>query len=71
VKWIRLAQDRDRWRAVMKAVMNLRFLAPRSQLVLKYFSSITYVECVCGRPYCIIMVNSHFSAILFTACILF
>jgi hypothetical protein len=28
--WIRLAQDRDRWRAVESAVMNLRALAPRS-----------------------------------------
>jgi hypothetical protein len=26
VDWIRLAQDRDRWRAVMSAVMNLRVL---------------------------------------------
>jgi hypothetical protein len=30
VDWIRLAQDRDRWRAVMSAVMNLQVLAPRS-----------------------------------------
>jgi hypothetical protein len=30
VDWIRLAQDRDRWRAVMSAVMNLLVLAPRS-----------------------------------------
>jgi hypothetical protein len=30
VDWIRLAQDRDRWRAVVSAAMNLRVLAPRS-----------------------------------------
>jgi hypothetical protein len=30
VVWIRLAQDRDRWRAVVSVVMNLRILAPRS-----------------------------------------
>jgi hypothetical protein len=26
VDWIRLAEDRNRWRAVVNAVMNLRFL---------------------------------------------
>jgi hypothetical protein len=30
VDWIRLAQDRDRWRDVVSAVMNLRVLVPRS-----------------------------------------
>jgi hypothetical protein len=30
VDWIRLAQDRDRWRTVVSAVMNLRVLAPRN-----------------------------------------
>jgi hypothetical protein len=27
VDWIRLAQDTERWRAVVNAVMNLRVLA--------------------------------------------
>jgi hypothetical protein len=30
VDWIRLAQDRGRWRAVLSAVMNLMVLAPLS-----------------------------------------
>jgi hypothetical protein len=34
VEWIHLAQNTDRWRAVVNAVMNLRVLPPRSLFVL-------------------------------------
>jgi hypothetical protein len=30
VDWMQLAQNRDRWRALVNSVMNLRVLAPRS-----------------------------------------
>jgi hypothetical protein len=30
VEWIQLAQESDRWRAVVNAAMNLRVLEPRS-----------------------------------------
>jgi hypothetical protein len=32
-EWIHMAQNRDRWRILVNAVMNLRVLAPRSWLV--------------------------------------
>jgi hypothetical protein len=34
VDWIRLAQDRDRWRAAVSAVVNLLVLAPRSYIYI-------------------------------------
>jgi hypothetical protein len=33
VDWFTLSQDRDRWLAVVSAVMNLRVLAPRNESV--------------------------------------
>jgi hypothetical protein len=30
MEWIHLVQDRERWRALVNAVMNLRFLATRN-----------------------------------------
>jgi hypothetical protein len=30
VEWIQLAQDRERWRALVNMVVNLRVLMPRS-----------------------------------------
>jgi hypothetical protein len=32
VQWIRLAQDRDRWRTVVNTVMNLWVMVPRREL---------------------------------------
>jgi hypothetical protein len=34
VEWIHLAQDRDRWWAVVNAVMNLHVLMPEVSLLL-------------------------------------
>jgi hypothetical protein len=36
VEWIHVAQDRDRWWAVVSAVMNPRVLAPRIQLLMSH-----------------------------------
>jgi hypothetical protein len=41
VDWIRLAEDRDRWRAVVNALMNLRVLATRSYLLSQSVSQST------------------------------
>jgi hypothetical protein len=45
VVWIHLAQDRDRWQAVVNAMMNLWVLVPRSQLLV--LSSFRHVDYFC------------------------
>jgi hypothetical protein len=42
VEWIQSAQDRDRWRALVNAVMDILVLAPRSYLSRKLKLTVTY-----------------------------
>jgi hypothetical protein len=37
VEWIHLAQDRNRWQALVKTVMNLQVLVPRGKFVSCFY----------------------------------
>jgi hypothetical protein len=54
VDWIRLAQDRDRWRALVSAGMNLRVLAPQNMYV--YVRVRVYM---CGCVYRLFPISRH------------
>jgi hypothetical protein len=48
VDWIRLAEDRDRWRAVVSAVMNLLVLAPLILSINKFrVANLICTRCPC------------------------
>jgi hypothetical protein len=47
VDWIRLAQDRGKWRAVVSAVMNIRVLAPRSLVTAARMTMLFWVVTPC------------------------
>jgi hypothetical protein len=53
VKWMQLAQDTDRWQALVRTVMNPRVLAPRNQLTRPRAGCIPlhYGLCLCLCAY--------------------
>jgi hypothetical protein len=61
VDWIRLAQDRDWWRAVVSAVMNLHVLVPRSYLVI----TLVFILLLSTH---IIITQSHYTLELMCCC---
>jgi hypothetical protein len=44
VDWIRVAHDRDRWRTVVSAVMNLRVLAPRRYFLVTSIAAYSKIK---------------------------
>jgi hypothetical protein len=60
LEWIYLAEDRDRWRAVVNTVMNLRVLAPPSySFIMQFYLSSIFVDLLSARTVSYHLNNFH------------